>query len=467
MEDLIMAPGVVSWSEWRRPADDLHLDLGEYYIPDDILDRIEATGHDNPDGEMEEEAEEGDEAVYDRPVASLGFKAAADNDTWSAPPNGNILKYYGDNMEDRGGIVPAASLGALPETLSQKNFHYSVDCWYMWEALSLERVCKAMHRALRAEGIFWDLHHHNRHRCSLPFTGKNAGICQRSASFQGIGLRLIRRYQKFSTSNLTLSVLEEEHKDGSAADNFRLVAAGVMAKMMKSGTHCTGTPRLRGDTVGYLAELLQGFAIHRLQSALRIAVGAGRDFVTKDDIILLFIMRSHVVPGQIKEAAGKRFAWEAFNGTVYGLSWPASTDFTTEEETKEEMMYYGKAAEGLKLEDNVCRQESSAIDFDEAEEMDCEYKYESEGYDTEVDDEEYDVMSIGEEFQSAWGGSADECVKRAVSPLSGANLSYFDDAQLSEGRAYLGPMAVTTYYFQFNTRRQQVLIRTYFTSRTK
>ena len=57
--------------------------------------------------------------------------------------------------------------------------------------------------------------------------------------------------------------------------------------------------------------------------------------------------------------------------------------------------------------------------------------YESEGYETEIDDEDDDDTSFREEFQSAWGGSADECTQRVIFP-SEANLSYFDDAQLSE-----------------------------------
>ena len=41
----------------------------------------------------------------------------------------------------------------------------------------------------------------------------------------------------------------------------------------------------------------------------------------------------------------------------------ARTGFTAEKEEKDEMLHYGRAAEGLKTEDNGSRQESGAIDF--------------------------------------------------------------------------------------------------------
>ena len=618
-EDLIMAPGVVSFLDQKYdaltedlvgPAADLGLHCGEYYIPDAILDRIEATGHDNPDCEMEEEAEEEEDefdeavydqkAVYDSTASSLGFQAADSESEicWSAPPSPpkSVVKY--DEHSKKEDAVEA-SLGALPETLLHKIFLYSVDYWSVWEALSLERVCKAMHRALRPEGIFWDL-----------YCGKDLGPlgdddshplvvwdmyyregedeCSRFRAFQSVGLRCIREHQgtvsspyddddsdeeyddeeyqqyydqnprkRAAAENYILSVLEQ-YEDGNAADNFRWVAAGVMAKMKKRGSPCIGTPRLRGDTVGYLAELVQEYAIDRLQSALLVAIHGGRKVVTKDDILLLDKTRSPcaldpsstsrcsvgtnqhhaqktsnssscccptssgtrwtwpeddclvddiipaegrrkivrrlayragilqmtseafdvvaaevlhligvllvdafeaskaldcglssslvdrntstcltygtpgdgidmfsdppppvpitkdddedhgllytIVPGQIKEAARKRFEGRSVSGTVYGLSWPTSTGFSVEEEQKEEMSYYGKAAEGLTMEGGGLSQYEgsggeSTSKWDEAEEMDCEYEYESDGYETEIDDDDDDVISIGDEFQ--------------------------------------------------------------------
>ena len=127
-----------------------------YYIPDEILDKIEATGQDNPDCEMEEEADEEEDefgeaiydkrSVYDSATSTLGFKAAGpDCEMWSAPPPKSIVKYEGGSRKDKGSGNDAveASLGALPETILQKIFLYSIDYWNVWEALSLERVCKA------------------------------------------------------------------------------------------------------------------------------------------------------------------------------------------------------------------------------------------------------------------------------------------------------------------------------------
>ena len=59
-----------------------------------------------------------------------------------------------------------------------------------------------------------------------------------------------------------------------------------MAKMIKSGS-VVGTPRLRGDTVGYLAELVQHYAADRLEKAHFFAWRSDRTMVTKDDIMVL------------------------------------------------------------------------------------------------------------------------------------------------------------------------------------
>ena len=416
-----------------------------------------------------------------------------------------------------------------------------------------------MHRALRAEGIFWDLYcgkylgplddDHPLVEWDLYYR-EGQGECSRFRAFQSVGLRCIRKYQK-SSDNLILSVLEEHEEGRSAADNFRWVAAGIMAKMKKRGSPCIGTPRLRGDTVGYLAELVQEHAIDRLQKALLVTLHGRRVVVTKDDIILLDKTRSSsafgssstsrcsvetnqrhaqktsnssctssgtrwtwpeddclvedvipaegrrkivrrlayragilqmtseafdlvaaevlhligvllvdafeaskaldyglhlsfvdqntsacltygtpgdgidmfsvpppplpvtkddgedhgllytIVPGQIKEAARKRFEGRSVSGTVHGLSWPTGTGFAVEEEQKEEMSYYGIAGEGLKLEGGGLSQykgsgRESTSKWDEAEEMECECEYESEGYETELDDGD-DIISIGEE----------------------------------------------------------------------
>lgn len=113
------------------------------------------------------------------------------------------------------------------------------------------------------------------------------------------GLRNICKYQN-SDDNLILSVLEE-YEEGNAAVNFRSAAANILAKMMKPGrsplpTAQMGTPRLRGDTVGYLAELLQARAIKLLEDAHLVAIHTQREqvVITKEDILALD--KLHMVP---------------------------------------------------------------------------------------------------------------------------------------------------------------------------
>ena len=287
----------VRTAEQRSAGQELGLKWGEYYVPDDMLDQLTDDGDDTSEESdedleiMEEEEEAEEEAVYEDAMTCLGMKMVGDED--AVVGDETIARAsFGRKVDvpvtDAGA---AASLDRLPETVLQKIFLYtfcskSEPC----HALPLERVCKAMHWALRPEGKFWDL-------LAPRFVFDHIST-MRERGMWTVGLRKIRKYQK-SDDNLILSVLEE-YEEGNAADNFRYVAASVMAKMMKSGRSRRplpnaqmGTPRLRGDTVGYLAELLQARAIKRLEEALLMALHAQREqiVVTRDDILKLDKLR--------------------------------------------------------------------------------------------------------------------------------------------------------------------------------
>jgi histone H3/H4 len=273
----------------------LGLKWGEYYIPDELLDRRKSGGGDSDDDtstgssavEMEEEAEE--EAVYEEALACLGMKIPEPDPNESgvgetkAAANGSVLRYNAGGADFAAAAAASASLDKLPETVLHHIFLCAVRRLHPEDALPLERVCKTMHRALRAEGSFWDIL-----VClpGQPFKGKQS-FCARERVFHSRGFVRVRKEMQ-STDNVILSVLEE-YEDGNSADNFRWVVSGVMAKMMKAGTFSaiTGIPRLRGDTVGYLAELAQARLIELLGLALLMALHAGRDAVTKGDIMIL------------------------------------------------------------------------------------------------------------------------------------------------------------------------------------
>ena len=291
-------------AEQRSVVRDLGLKWGEYYVPDDMLDQLRENGADSSvgsDEDMEmEEAEAEEEAVYEDAMTCLGMKmvgedAVMGDETTGAPSPNSIVSRNGKCGKEVDAPVTAAgaaaSLGRLPETVLQQIFLYTFNPQTKpYEALPLERVCKAMHWALRPEGKFWDL--------LAPRSVESLGqvayggkiVCNmRERYMWTVGFRHIRKYQK-SCDNVILSVLEE-FEGGNGADNFRNVAANVLAKMMTRGSLMTavGTPRLRGDTVGYLAELLQARAIERLEAAKLVAIHARPTdvVVTRDDLLML------------------------------------------------------------------------------------------------------------------------------------------------------------------------------------
>ena len=106
-----------------------------------------------------------------------------------------------------------------------------------------------------------------------------------------------------------------------------------------------------------------------------------------------------VVPGQIKVAARNRFGGKTMSdtteirtGTVLGEIWVPSSGFTAEEEKEEEIRYYSEAVE-VALPYSSDKNISGTNDD---ENMDVDYVYESDGYDTELeyDEEVFDVVPL-------------------------------------------------------------------------
>ena len=263
---------------------------------------------DNDECEMEEEAEE--EAVYEETISSLGIKSADEEAQGNAPGKMKVNYHYSAQGKS---LTSTAALGELPAVLLERIFLYSTEkpC----DVLPLERVCKAMHFVLRDGSTFWDQHvnfklsspyiigncHEENHYGKWDLDPRlSASLCSsiserqlstREAAFWKGGLRLVLHtrcyhYREYDTKNLILSALE------NSADTFRSVLVTILAKMKKPGTPCNGIPRLRGDTVGYLADLTQAWAVARLESALLTAFNGGRVAVTKEDITHLDRMRS-------------------------------------------------------------------------------------------------------------------------------------------------------------------------------
>ena len=61
-----------------------------------------------------------------------------------------------------------------------------------------------------------------------------------------------------------------DRKRGTVARKFRSISADIMSRMIHIGPviHC----QLRGDTIGYLCELLQGYMLEKLTLALMLRI---------------------------------------------------------------------------------------------------------------------------------------------------------------------------------------------------
>ena len=266
----------------------MKLGWGEYYVPDDCEgwhssdDDEDIDDNDDAAKSQREEAcdEAEDEAMYVEIMASLRMEQVAndavdhkDDEKGKAPTK----------LKGPVGNASASELlpfGGIPENLLERIFIYATEKPY--EMLHLERVCKIAHRVLHAEGSFWD--HHNKFKLRAPVARRGSAnpVTTREAIFWEEGIESIQKHQE-SHDNAILTVLSE-YEEGNPADNFRWVASGIMAKMRKSetpGVPCIGTPRLRGDAVGYLAELLEHFAIKRLEAAVILAIHPIREVAFK------------------------------------------------------------------------------------------------------------------------------------------------------------------------------------------
>jgi len=106
-------------------------------------------------------------------------------------------------------------------------------------------------------------------------------------AFQLEAIGQVRCYQS-SSSNAILDVLGDENE--CVAGTFRTLSADILSRM----NQCGGPEvrfRLRGDTIGYLCELLQGYMVRIIENANLMAIHSSSKAVHEGDIALAF--RSH------------------------------------------------------------------------------------------------------------------------------------------------------------------------------
>lgn len=170
----------------------------------------------------------------------------------------------------------------MPDILLEKILHYSTASFP--DVLVLDVVCKRIRRMTKDNEDFWARHplgapkHMNKllatSKTVLPFGRDNShGIewspadrLTRNFAFEAVGLSLVNWYQDEERN----AIIDVFGGDADGVQTFRNVAAGVLSRMSRIGE--TIHFRLRGDTVGYLADLLEAYMVERLAEVLLIAV---------------------------------------------------------------------------------------------------------------------------------------------------------------------------------------------------
>jgi len=289
----------------------ISLNWGEYYVPHSEMD------DDNDDEEdsslsSHEEAEEIDDEELD----------SEDRQAVSLIINDSEQIQFAINFDqlDRDVDSSNPTLMGMPDIILEKILHYSTE--QPSEVCVVERVCKRIRRLTTGEE-FWARHPTStKVKLSLERTYKkglpencycfNTILFERLEQFkEGISdlpfsrqlackLEAIGKIRLFQSddSNIILDVLGEEGE--CVADTFRTLSADVLSMMNHLGPEAHF--RLRGDTIGYICELLQGYMIDRLEGAICLTIhklgladpeGISRT-VQRDDIALAFRRQSDV-----------------------------------------------------------------------------------------------------------------------------------------------------------------------------
>lgn len=280
----------------------ISLDWGEYYVADDEMSSCDE--EQSSLSSCEEAVEIVDEQL-DREAKQAHISII--NDASLSPSAMNFVQL--DSDVD----APTPTLMGIPDIILEKILHYSTE--KASEVCLVELVCKRIRRLTTGEE-FWARHPaSSKAEASLAKTYTNglSEICSNfSKRYYGwlkrckkdisdlpfsrqlaCELEAIGRIRLFQ-SNCSNSILNVLGDDGDCvAGTFRTLSADILSRMNHLGPEAHF--RLRGDTIGYVSELLQGYMIDRLQVAIHLALhklgGVTEDIkcvVREDDIALAF-----------------------------------------------------------------------------------------------------------------------------------------------------------------------------------
>ena len=91
--------------------------------------------------------------------------------------------------------------------------------------------------------------------------------------------------------------------ESGSAETVRDLSADLLSKMIHVSAGPDVNCRLRGDTIWFLAEMLQGYMVEKLSQALLAAVNRHRATVQREDVLFVFRKEFHSFPAFVPEDA--------------------------------------------------------------------------------------------------------------------------------------------------------------------
>ena len=302
----------------------ISLDWGEYYVADDEMSSSSSSSDEESTLSEAEEIREEEVKEEEQRLLSLGL---ANINAEQAP---SAMDY---EQLDKDVEASDPTLMGMPDIILEKILHYSSELTS--DVCVLELVCKRIRRLTTGDD-FWRRHPSSKHRSSVLVTSNTEyedGECMsrlltqckedisdlpftRQMAFELEAIGKIRFGQSGGDSNIILDVLRDEGE--CVAGSFRTISASILSRMNQCGGHGVHF-RLRGDTIGYLCELLQGYMVRILQNALLVAIHSINAAVKEDDIELAFRMQRDITitsspsPSSISTSSGIEWKWPSDN----------------------------------------------------------------------------------------------------------------------------------------------------------
>ena len=228
----------------------LNLSWGEYYVPHEKMNSDDESSCSSEAEEIDED--EAEEEQIDSALA-LAMQSAI-----NAESNSSF-------QLDNGKVPPDLTLLGMPDILLERILHYTIEA--SSDVCVLERVCKRIHRMTTSNDDFWA-----RLASSISSNrGPEFFATTREMALKMGGLCRISNYQWRNTTNIIIDVLEDdEMEDECVTSTVRTLSANILSRMNSFGQSVQF--RLRGDCIGYLCELVQGYMIDRLQIAILLSI---------------------------------------------------------------------------------------------------------------------------------------------------------------------------------------------------